>query len=154
MSIKCKTPDDQLINSTWKFVKEAWIPAITVCNQNLSPVKPLDYTDYKLFRYELQTITPAETITINLNTNRTIVQFETIVNQVINFNITNKENCELGDEIIIFIESTEGYDLILQSNDFQMNNSDSLDLSRTANNVWCFVFTFNGEKFLSTYEHC
>lgn len=37
--MRCKGPDDTIRDISWKFLKDAWVPAITICTQKLYPIR-------------------------------------------------------------------------------------------------------------------
>ena len=91
--------------------------------------------------------------TIAPSANRTICRFASDLSESISIDV-DFSNCELGDElIIIFAINSEG--VYLNFNDkFSINGGNGDQQFTPRQNEWALSFIFDGDRFISTYEHC
>lgn len=154
MTFQCLCPDGVIRDATWKFVESAWVPVLTVCNQRLFTYPPI--SNGMTFQIINLTVVDNAT-TVTPIANRTICRFPDSLSVETNFT-TNVSNCEVGDELIlIFSTSSEEANLTFPNNLFFIDEdarNDGTFSFTPRTDRWVLVFTFNGVKFGSTYEHC
>lgn len=155
MTLRCLKNDGEIHDASWKYINDAWLPAITVCGQNLDPVaiptgEPLTYEVVAMVVNE-------DSTTVTPTANRTICQFSAPITGELNFT-ADVSGCEVGDELVVIFEADEEATVIhFDGTVFEIDGNGNAEETANMNpnsDRWVTVFTFTGEKFISTYEHC
>lgn len=158
--MRCKLPDGTYRTTEWLFIKNAWLSVISVCNQRIFSYSEPVVDSGEPTTVEIIDLTvDSEYCNITPVANRTIGRFNTSLSGNVNL-IVDKTNSKIGDELILIYLIDSSVNIIMPNDSFVWNNNDTsvnATFSKSTNgNIdrWALVFTFDGEKFVSTYEHC
>ncbi len=157
--IRCKNNSDEVIDVDWVRVQSGWLPAICICNQQLysNPPEPVDNgTTMTLDVVDLS-------ISSNIcdmvpNANRTIGRFSEALSGDVHL-LADTSYCVIGDELVLIFSIDSSVNIIMPIDTFVFNQNysedDTFSITTSGNkDRWVLVFTFDGEKFVSSYEHC
>lgn len=159
MGINCLGPDGVVRNVNWQYVKSAWLPAIVTCNQSLYSYVPV-IPPVGMTMEVVDLVVTDNATTVTPTKNRTICRFPESLSSTITLS-ADISNCSAGDELIvifssIFSEDSTDAKLQFPVDTFFMNwdIEDGFVVVTPRLNTWMVIFTFDGTKFTSTYEHC
>lgn len=163
--MRCKGPDGNIHDTTWLWINGAWLPAISVCIQGLfayetTPTEGGDAMTLKIVDVPIVEGIDSGTISVTPNAGRTVCRFNESFSGDYDLD-ADLSNCVIGDELILIFNITDSFTINMSTDKFIFNNDDDgeghTSITRSVNgNVdrWALAFTFDGEKFVSTYEHC
>ncbi len=156
-TFKCLGNDGERHDVTWLLISKAYLPAISVCTQKLVPVLRNEApVDGEAMTLEIVTLNGtftdgSQTDTLTPNAGRTVYKFTNQVSGSITINV-DPSNCELGDEIVLMFKIDTSATFLLPEEVFCFENGENAyELSKER---WVFMFTFDGDRFVGTYENC
>ncbi len=157
MSFNCLGTDNTHYEVEWVYMKKAWVPAITVCSQRLFSTSTYDSGTYLNMEIVELSINEDNEASIAPNANRTIYRFpDDTLTGIVSITASDLANCEIGDEIVFIFELSDPGVGIDFSTDFFIDipaEGDHTEL-RPDQDVYVQTFTFDGYKFISSYEFC
>ncbi len=158
--MQCKCPDGVIREATWKFINKAWVPAITVCEQVLFTYPPVADGDAMTLGTTFPVVSEISegifTVDITPNANRTLCQFENPLTNDVTLGV-DISNSVVGDELIIIFRVDTEVTIHSPGDKFFFQGVDQdlvINASSKGTDRWVMIFTFDGEKFVSTYENC